>query len=159
MVSSLSKLLRMRRKPFSRRKSRSVSLRRRSQVLVYEHGSERVERCGTTGMRRRWRASCLGSLPAQAQSHDEVIATRKILLNPHQFDTGRRIASLTGSQGADDDAPSIHDKHVNCCRPSASGLADELRSACFRESLLPGFTLTIMRSRQADPIFMMRMNY
>jgi hypothetical protein len=48
MTSSLSKRLKMRRKPLSRRNSRSISLRRLYQALLYRHGSTLVHSGGTT---------------------------------------------------------------------------------------------------------------
>ena len=59
MTSSLSKRLKMRRKPLSRRNSRSISLRRLYQALLYRHGSSRVETGGTTVSTRLepWRYS------------------------------------------------------------------------------------------------------
>jgi hypothetical protein len=66
--SSLSKRLKMRRKPLSPRDSRSTSLRRRHSTLLFPHGSTRVLLGGTTGMNPRSKASWRVSLPSYALS-------------------------------------------------------------------------------------------
>ncbi len=64
MTSSFSNLEKMRRNPFSLRKSRSTSLRFLYSSRSYSHGSSRLDLGGTTGIMPRSSTSCRVSLPS-----------------------------------------------------------------------------------------------
>ena len=68
MTSSFSNREKMRRNPFRRRNSRSISLRRVYRARSYSHGATRLGWGGTTGMYPRSTASCRVSSPSYARS-------------------------------------------------------------------------------------------
>ena len=68
MTSSFSNREKIRRKPLSRRNSRSISLRRLYMARLYSHGVTRFCLGGTTGMKPRSSASCRVSSPSYARS-------------------------------------------------------------------------------------------
>ncbi len=73
MTSSFSNREKMRRKPLSRRNSRSISLRRLYMAWLYSHAVTRPCLGGTTGTKPRSSASCRVSSPSYARSISRYI--------------------------------------------------------------------------------------
>lgn len=127
MMSSLSKRLKMRRNPLSRRNGRSDSFRRRYQALLHDHGSRRVESGGTTGVKPSSRASCRVSLPSYARSMiGRQRRGRAARVCSSSRPAGRRIR-LSGRERERHGRARIRGNQMNLGGPSAAGLAHGLR--------------------------------
>lgn len=98
MMASLSKRLRMRRKPLSERNSRSISLRRRHQAFLTVHGFDAKR------MRRNERDQLeierqpLRFVVLIRRVHDQSAALGQFLEVTHQLAPSRYVARLAERQ-------------------------------------------------------------
>jgi len=95
MTSSLSKRLKMRRKPLSRRNSRSISLRRRYQAFLTFHGSAR-NGCAGPRDEAKIQSELTCFIAFIGAIHDESAAGGQVRQSEQQVAAGRRVAGLPG---------------------------------------------------------------
>ena len=154
MTSRLSKRLKMRRKPLSRRNSRSISLRRRVPGLfeLPRFRAQRMRRDDRDEAQIESQLACFIAFIRTA--HKQATASWQVWKLAYQLPSVRRIPGLPGSQRERQSRSSIRGNHMNLRGPSASRSTDGLCAVFFRAPVPSGCTLTMVLSRLTASILM-----
>ncbi len=145
MTSSFSKREKIRRNPFKRRNSRSISLRRLYISRSYSQGWSRLRFGGTTGVYPSAKANWRVSSPSYARSMSRQSGAFCL---PRRFSSLRPSGASWAWRGKREryGRSSIRGNHMNLGGPAAAGLADGLRAVFFRAPVPSGCTLTAVLS-------------
>src|SRR5271170_363446 len=141
--SNLSKREKIRRKPFSLRKSRSISLRLRYMALSYCQGSRRLLLGGNDRDEAEIQRQLAGFVVFVGAVHDQMQRGRQRTDAAQQLASLDGVGGLAGREREGYGRSSIRGNHMNLGCPSAPGLSDRLGSVFFNAPVPSGCTFTM----------------